>query len=175
MLAKDMKYKYIDVDEIGHKVYEYPEILEKAYALFGTEINDKSGQFDRKKLGQIVFNERNTSRVKEFSDLTWEHMQRVLDREITDNSVVDWILLPHTKYWQKNAIKVLIKAKDDELRINGLIKRDNITSEYVKLRDKASIDYNESEFNFVFVNDYKKKKLKQHVSCLINYINSIKS
>ena len=30
-LAKELNYKYIDVDEVGHKVYEFPEIMEKTY------------------------------------------------------------------------------------------------------------------------------------------------
>ena len=172
LLAKELNYKYIDVDDIGHKVYEYPEIMEKAYQLFGTDINNELGKFDRKKLGQIVFSERHSERVKAFSDLTWEYMKKLLDDEIVDNSVVDWILLPHTKYWANNALRILVKPQDEDLRFKKLMARDNITEEYVKLRDKASIEYNESEFDFVFTNDYNEEILKNNISNVVNYINS---
>ena len=172
LLAKELNYKYIDVDDIGHKVYEYPEIMKKAYQLFGTNINNELGEFDRKKLGQIVFSERHSERVKAFSDLTWEYMKKILDNELVDNSVVDWILLPHTKYWANNALRILVKPHDKNVRLRKLMVRDNITEEYVTLRDKASIEYNESEFDFVFMNDYNYEKLKDNVSNVMNYIKS---
>ena len=172
LLADKLNYKYIDVDDIGHRVYEYPEIMEKAYELFGMQINDDNGKFNRKKLGQIVFSERHSDRVKEFSDLTWEYMKKVLDNEMVNNSVVDWILLPHTKYWAKNAVKILIKPQDEELRLEKLMERDNITKEYVKLRDNASIEYNENEFDFVFTNDYDKNRLDENILKVQSFINS---
>jgi len=172
LLANKLNYKYIDVDDIGHRVYEYPEIMEKAYELFGMQINDDNGKFNRKKLGQIVFSERHSDRVKAFSDLTWEYMKKVLDSEIVDNSVIDWILLPHTKYWSKNAVRILIKPQDEELRLEKLMKRDNITKEYVKLRDNASIEYNENEFDFVFTNDYNKDKLNENILNVQNFLNT---
>ncbi|MBE7075409.1 MAG: dephospho-CoA kinase [Clostridiales bacterium] len=169
-LAKEINYKYIDVDKIGHKVYEYPDIMQKAYQLFGNAINDENGKFNRKKLGQIVFSERHSDRVKEFSDLTWEYMKKLLDYEIVENCVVDWILLPHTKYWSNNALKILIKPQDETTRLKKLIARDNITIEYVKLRDKASIEYNETEFDFVIINDYNSLTLKENIANIYNNI-----
>ena len=169
-LAKELNYKYIDVDEVGHKVYEFPEIMEKAYQLFGTDINNEFGKFDRKKLGQIVFNERHSARVKAFSDLTWEYMKKNLDKEIQDRAIVDWILLPHTKYWKQSAFKILIKPQDENLRLAKVIARDNITEEYAKLRDKASIEYDENEFDFVFTNDYNEENLQKNISAVIEHL-----
>lgn len=172
-LAKKLNYKYIDVDKTGHKVYEYPEIMKKANILFGNDIYDENGNFNRKKLGQIVFSERHSDRVKAFSNLTWECMKKILDCEIVDDSVVDWILLPHTKYWSKNALKILIKSENDGLRYNKVMQRDNISKEYVVLRDKASIEYNENEFDFVFVNNYNEDSLKNNIMKVIDFINGI--
>ncbi|MBQ3494557.1 MAG: dephospho-CoA kinase [Clostridia bacterium] len=172
LLANQLNYKYIDVDAIGHKIYEFPEVMEKAYRLFGTNINDNLGKFDRKKLGQIVFSERHSERVKAFSDLTWEYMKKLIDEEMVDNCVVDWILLPHTKYWKYSALKILILPQDENLRLKKLMTRDNITEEYVKLRDKASIEYNQNEFDFVFINDYNEQKFKANIEKVVSYVNS---
>lgn len=123
-----------------------------------------------KKLGQIVFSERHSDRVKEFSAVTWEHMKKILDCEIFDNVIVDWILLPHTKYWKNNAIKILIKPENDKLRYDSLLKRDNVSMEYLQLRDKASIEYNENEFDYIIYNTYDEKKLTYNVEMVSNKI-----
>lgn len=172
LLAKKLRYKYIDVDDIGHKIYECPQIMKKAYHLFGEEINNEFGEFDRKRLGQVVFGERQSKKVKTFNDLTWEYMKKLIDQELVDNSIVDWILLPQTKYWANFALKILIKSKDEELRFKKLMLRDNITQEYVKLRDRASIEYNESEFDFVFDNNYNDVELQKNVAIVVNFIKS---
>ena len=170
-LAKKLNYKYIDVDKIGHKIYECPEIMDNIYKLFGKEIDDENGKIDRKKLGKIIFNEQKSKKVKKFFSITWKYMKNLLNNEITDNSVVDWILLPHTEYWKNNALRILIKSKDESLRLERVTRRDNLTKEYAKLRDKASINYNENEFDFVFVNKYD-NDLKCNVLSIIDYINS---
>ena len=174
LLAKRLGYKYIDVDDIGHKIYEWPQIMKKAYQLFGQDINNELGEFDRKRLGQVVFGERQSEKVKTFNDLTWEYMKKLLDQELTDNTIVDWILLPQTTYWANFALKILIKSKDEELRLKKLMLRDNVTQDYIKLRDKASIEYNKSEFDFVFDNNYTKNELQRNVAKVVNFIKSSK-
>ncbi len=174
-LASELNYKYIDIDRIGHKIYENSEIMEKVYHLFGDCIKDENGNFDRKKLGKIIFSEGNSEKVKQFNELTWEHMQKLIDLEMVDNLVMDWFLLPNTKYWAKSAIRILVKSFDDELRLEKIIKRDNICKEYAKLRDNSGISYNENEFDFVFANDYNEEKLAENVKTIVDYINSAKT
>ena len=42
--------------------------------------------------------------------------------------------------------------------------------EYLKLRDKASIEYNEEEFNYIICNDYVEEKNNVHINCVIFFI-----
>lgn len=167
-LSKEIGYKYVDVDNIGHLVYEIPGIMQKAEMLFGRIIFDEKGNFDRKKLGQIVFQERNSERVKEFSDLTWHYMQIEIDKLLKENEnlILDWILLPHTKYWKMLAYKILIQPVDDNVRFEKLLERDKVKIEYLKLRDKASIEYNISDFNYIICNDYMQQKNKNHIELI---------
>ena len=171
-LANKLNYNYINVDEISHLVFDDANILEKAYNLFGLQINDEYGRVDRKKLGQIAFGEKDSSRVKEFNQICWEYMQKILDDKIVDNCVVDWALLPISKYWTKNAIKILIKPQNDNLRIKKIMLRDNISKDYIKLRDSAGIKYNENEFNLIIKNNYN-TDFADEISKIAKHIASI--
>ena len=171
-LAKKLNYNYINVDKISHKIYNNPTILKKIYELFGTDINDANGKLNRKKLGYIIFSEPNSERVKLFNNLTLHYIQNLLDKIISNNSVVDWFFIPQTKYWQRNSLKILIKSQNDHIRINQLIQRDNVSEEYIKLRDKQSINYNENDFDFIFFNNYENNSIKENILTVFNFINS---
>lgn len=161
LLAQQLGHKYIDIDKVGHKVYEYPDVMQKIYNLYGDAINDENGNFNRKKLGAIYFAEKGSDRSKQFDDITWQCMEKILDKEITQNCILDYMLLPITTLWQKPAIKILVKTFDDEQRIEFLSKRDGVDKQYIKLRDKSSIEYNESEFDFVIEHNYDKNQIQK--------------
>ncbi len=173
-LAKEIGYKYIDVDSIGHSLYDIPSVLQHAELLFGQAIYDESGNFDRKKLGQIVFQERDSERVKEFNDFTWNYMQKEIDKllEENENIILDWILLPLTKYWEMLAYKILIKPKNDSIRYEKLLERDKVNIDYLKLRDKSSIVYNEKEFNYIIYNDYDDEKYNFYINYITNNLKN---
>ncbi len=153
-LAQRFGYLYVDVDKIGHDALVQEEILKKLTEIFGREILDNSGYVIRKKLGKIVFNSKEKMDI--LTDLTWSYMEKTLDTLInaTESAVViDWILLPQTKYWEICEYKILIES-DREVRKNIVLKRDGITSEYFEERDSASIDYNDYKKDYIFYNDY---------------------
>lgn len=163
LLAKKLKGKYIDIDKIGHQALFQKEILDELCNRFGREILDANGNLDRKKIGEIVFIKRN--KMKELSDLTWEYMQKVLDGILLGEDsviVLDWILLPHSKYWKMCDTKILVRSNDTK-RKQKVLERDNISSEYFDKRDSASIDYSEIKFDFIFENDYSKQTIERMI------------
>lgn len=172
-LAEKLGYKYIDVDKVGHKVYEYSEVMQQIYDLYGKQnICDENGEFNRKKLGKIYFSEKGSKRSKQFDDITWKCMEKILDKEITQNCILDYMLLPITTLWSKPATKILVKTFDDEQRVEFLAKRDGVDKEYIKLRDKSSIEYNQSEFDFVIEHNYDKKQIQNVFDNLVNDIKN---
>lgn len=128
-------YFLISFDEIGHQVIdEHKEELEK---IFGTS--------DRKQLGDLIFNNR--ALYKELSEFCWKHMENIIDNQLNHEKIVmDFILLPHTKYWNMCDKKILCICSD-EIRKQRVLQRDGITEEYFLARDKASIEYNEDEMD----------------------------
>lgn len=164
LLAKKLKCKHIDIDKIGHEAISRPEILDALCEKFGTEILDRNGQLNRKKIGDIVFTQKD--KMKELSDLTWDFMQKQLDLILSQDDeiiVLEWILLPDSKYWKRCDCKILVTS-DDEERKNKVMQRDNISEEYFDKRDSASIDYSRINFNYIFENDYQAQTMRRMIN-----------
>jgi len=140
---------HLDIDKVGHKVLLLPEVKEELINSFGPSvINDDL--VDRKKLGEIVFNSRNE--MDKLTDITWKYMQIEIDKFLNINSdkiiILDWLLLPKTKYFAMCDIKILLDIPY-ETRMQRAMARDHITEEAFALREKASIDFNENDYNYV--------------------------
>ena len=157
----------IEVDTIGHEALCRPNILENLIVLFGSEILDDLGNVDRKKLGNIVFAER--KKMKELSSVTYTYITQkiaqIIDEAHNGVVILDWILLPVDPAWQKCDFKILIET-DPKLRKEKVILRDNISESYFNAREKTSIEYDKSQFDFVFSNDYSFDTLENIVTTI---------
>ena len=140
---------HLDIDKVGHRVLLLPEVKNELVNSFGESIVEQN-VVDRKKLGEIVFDSRNE--MNKLSDITWEYMQIEIDKFLKLNKdkiiVLDWILLSISKYFDMCDIKILLDIPY-EVRKQRAMKRDNITGEAFDLREKASIDFDESTFDYV--------------------------
>lgn len=146
---------HIDIDLIGHNVFEIYEIKQNIIKCFGDNILTNN-KIDRKKLADIVFNSRHEH--QKLSDITWDYMQKEIDEIISDKSndyILNWILLPHTKYFKMCDVKYLIERNDED-RVNAILKRDKISIDKIQERDNNSIAYNHNDFNFV-INNIRRK------------------
>lgn len=139
----------LDIDKIGHKVLTIDEVKREIEIKFGSHVICEN-VVDRKKLGEIVFNSRDE--MQKLTEITWKWMQIEIDKFLklhNDNIVIlDWLLLPLSKYYNMCDLKILLDVPY-EIRKQRAIKRDNITSEYFDLREKASINFNEEDFDYV--------------------------
>lgn len=171
MLAK--KYKYctkVDIDKIGHFSLVDPEIIERLRKNFGDGILDENGNINRKKVGDLVFAERHNMEI--LKELTWEFMQQKIDKILSGSSktvILEWILLPHSKYWDMCNTKILVCANEQERR-DKIIKRDNISEEYLNKRDSASIDYSSYKFDHIVENHYEDGEIRRAVDDIFREI-----
>lgn len=144
---------HCDIDNIGHYVLTLPTVQSDLIGSFGVKIWE-DGIINRKKLGQIVFN--SIDKMKILEQITWKHMEIEIDRIIEQNKnkiiILDWQLLPKTKYLSLCDLKILIDIPY-EIRKQRILKRDSISEEKIDLREKASITYNKKDFDFVFNNN----------------------
>ena len=142
-------YKIISVDEIAHEVLEQPNIHQSIATAFGEDVANA----DRKVLGDVIFNNR--QKMNTLTNIIWDTMCCYIDDIIRENEyvIIDWILLPHTKYFHLCDIKILVKSEEDE-RVGHVLARDNISKEYLNRRDSRSIAYDEFLFDYVVHNNY---------------------
>ncbi len=140
---------HLDIDKVGHKVLTKKEVFEELKKSFGEEIV-KSNVINRKKLGELVFTSRN--KMEKLNEITWKHMQIEIDSFLENNKnkviILDWLLLPITKYFDQCDIKILLDIPY-EIRKKRAMQRDNISEKAFDLRDNSSIDLNPAEFDYV--------------------------
>jgi len=167
LLAQKLNCKHVDIDKIGHEAIYRPEISDVLLEKFGTEIFDLDGTVNRKKLGNIVFTQK--EKMEELTDLTWNFMQQQLDIIMSQEPefiVLDWMLLPQSKYWEKCDYKILIKSNAHK-RKEKVIERDNISEEYFDKRDSASVDYSKTTFDYIFENNYQIETMEDEINKLL--------
>lgn len=142
---------HINIDNIGHQVYEIKDVQKNILKTFGKEVFTNN-KVDRKKLGQIAFNDK--SKMNKLTEITWPYMESKIDELIENKStiILDWILLPKTKYFNICDVKILIDIPYN-IRKERCLLRDNITIESFNLREKASIKYNLNDFDYILKND----------------------
>ncbi len=140
---------HLDIDKIAHKSHKDEEVKRKIINTF-TESILTDNEIDRKKLGRIVFSSK--EKMKLLEEITWEFMEKEIDNFINENKdkiiILDYILLPLTKYFDKCNIKILLDIPY-HIRKQRVLSRDNITEEQFDLRESASIQYNKDEFDIV--------------------------
>lgn len=166
-LNEENKYLIIDVDKVNHALIEettlkkdiinrYPEVLE-------------DGKINRKKLGMILYQDK--EKMAEYNGIVWFYLEKELDQLITSSNkpvIIDWMMLPLTKYYQMCDLKILVDSSL-ETRLARIKVRDNINEVHFIARDKNSVNYNISDFDYIIDNDQgvdenEIKSIRKHIS-----------
>ena len=141
---------HVDIDKIGHDILKDKEVVRNIVKIVEDDSVVINGVLDRKKVGNIVFND--LEKYNKYYKYTEEIENAIIDKIIDDNKdkkvVLDWIILDQTKYWDKLDYKILVET-DYEIRKDRVIKRDNINEEYFDLREVMKKDYNKEEMDIV--------------------------
>lgn len=146
----DNEIVHIDIDKIGHDILKDEEIVKNIVKIVEDDSVIVNGVLDRKKVGNIVFND--LEKYNKYYKYTEDIENAIIDRIIEDNKdkkvVLDWIILDQTKYWDMLDYKILIDT-DYDVRKKRVIKRDNISEMYFDLREVMKEDYNKEEMDIV--------------------------
>lgn len=145
---------HIDIDKIGHDILKDSEIVNHIVEIVGDSSVLVGGVLDRKKVGNIIFND--LKKYEEYYKYTEKIEYDIIDEIISKNEdkkiVLDWILLDRTKYWDCLDYRILIDTSY-KIRKNRVVLRDNISENYFDLRENMRGCYNIEEMDIVITGD----------------------
>lgn len=126
---KQLGYQVIDCDEINHSILLNGNIgYTNVVAEFGYDILNENNEIDRKKLGNIIFNDK-TSKEK-LNQILHPLIKRIVKEEIdkVEDGLVflDCPLLFETDFHKLCDLKIVVYVNMD-LQISRLMERDGIT------------------------------------------------
>ena len=161
LCSLDKNIVHLNIDTVGHEVLDLPEIKKIISTKFHLKIeNDK---INRKELGDLTFN--NHQNMKQLSDITWSSMEGLIDNFIAENKnkiiILDWILIPKTKYFNISNINILVKA-DFNTRMKRATRRDEIDENAFRKREQATLDFTRNDFDYIIEN-YDIKQTRKEV------------
>lgn len=132
ILAKKLNYKLINADEIVKKLYNKDENYYKEIVkAFGKKILNENQEIIREKLAEIIFNNEE-ERIK-INTLTFKYVVQEIKKQVENNSIIDAPLLFESNLNTICDTTIAIIA-DEKVKIERIVKRDNIKEEKAKER-----------------------------------------
>ncbi len=188
LCSLDKNIVHLNIDTVGHKVLDVPEIKKTISTKFHLKI--ENNKINRKELGDLIFNNHqnmkqlsditwykinrkelgdlifnNHQNMKQLSDITWSSMEGLIDNFIAENKnkiiILDWILIPKTKYFNISNINILVQA-DFNTRMKRATRRDEIDENAFRKREQATLDFTRNDFDYIIEN-YDIKQTRKEV------------
>lgn len=173
-------YSRIDADEIGHEIIKKNAVVyKKIISEFGNEIFDKNRNIDRKKLGNIVFND--DKKLKKLNSITHPIIFSEIKNQIKKiknkcgaktRIVVDVPLLLETK--TKDLIdKIIVIKADKDKAMKRLSKRYPKEKIEKILNAQMPLDKKLKYADFVIDNNKNLRHLEEQVKNIIKTIEKM--
>lgn len=145
----------IDADKIAHQVMDKDtECLKEVIDFFGTEYLNSDGTLNRKKLGALVFN--NKEMLEKLNKITHKYItEEIKDlSQIHDSVVVDAAVLLESGLGDMCQKNIAVLCPED-IRVKRIVARDNVSQEYAKSRIMAQQkdEFYRSKCDFEIIND----------------------
>ena len=166
----------IDADIISREIMYDKELLEIIFYGFGTEIKNNDGTLNRKKLGNIVFNDDDM--LMKLNSITHPAIKRKINDRIIDNSnqgknivVIDAALLIEGKFLDL-VDKLVVITCNEEVQLNRVVNRDNMTKEEALKRINSQMKQDEKikYADYIIDNSKDMNNLKDEFDKLFIYI-----
>ena len=166
---KELGCYIIDADEIYHElIYPGKPLWKKLVEEFGSTILHSQNMIDRKRLGDIVFN--NKEALKKLNSITHnEIIKKIEERaKLHENDykiiVINAALLIEAGA-KKIVDKVIVVWTDEQTQLERLMKRDNISKNEAEKRIKSQMSLKEKlkYADYVIDNNGSKEQTKKQV------------
>ena len=163
-------YPVYDTDKIAH------EILDNITEFYGKNVFT-NGKIDRKKLGDLIFSDKQMK--KNLENIVHPKIKERLDKIFKENEKAEFLfvsvpLLYETDFY-KLFDKVVFVSSEENIRLERLMKRNNLTQEEAKIRIEAQLPENVKieKADYVIKNNSTIEELENQVNAFLNSIESL--
>lgn len=173
-IFRNNNIEVIDADIISRHIFEDKNLLKVVFNVFGEDIKNNDGTLNRKKLGNIVFNDND--KLKKLNSLTHPKIREKIIENIKkfDNKkiiIIDGALLIEAKFLDL-VDKLIVITCEENQQILRIMNRDkcsideaiNKISSQMKQEDKIKYA------DYIIDNSSNITKLQYEANKLINYI-----
>lgn len=151
-ILSSIGYKVIDTDIIAENLRK-DFCAEIVNVFSGIDILSENGEISRRKLGNVIFNDKNLKEKLEkfMHPKIRNEVFKFFDAHKDEKFVFVGIPLLFETGMDKDYDKIIFVHTDDEIRLERLIKRNGYTLEYAKKRIESQMPQNEKELKSDYV------------------------
>lgn len=171
---KVLDFFVYDADTEAKKLVYLPEIKSKLIGKFGKDTFLEDGTYNKEKISRLVFSDQ--SLLKELNNIIHPSVNKHFSNWVNSHQNNDVLfkeaaILFESGSYKKNDANILVTAPE-KLRINRVMKRDNLSHDEVLSRIKNQWGDEEKEklADFIIVNDDHKMILPQLYNILQEWI-----
>ncbi len=149
----------IDCDAVYHEILQSDTTLQDELQRAFGPLKDELGQFDRKRLGSVVF--RDPAALEQLNTIVWPYIGRAVDQQLEQArkqgrscAAVDGITLIESGLGSRCVTTVAVLAPVEE-RVRRICLREGISEEYARARVSAQKqeDYFRANCEHILMND----------------------
>lgn len=166
---REKEFSVFDTDILSHEILE--NSAEKVKKLFENFDILKNGEISRKKLGNLVFFDENLR--KKLENVIYPKLKEKISEIFTENSDKKFVFISIPLLfevgWFDLFDKILFIKADDKIRLERLMKRNNLSKKEAQARIDAQIPQDEKENNadFIICNNEDVQSLQKQLEAFI--------
>ena len=166
---REKEFSVFDTDIISHEILE--NSAEKVKKLFENFDILENGEISRKKLGNLVFFDENLR--KKLENVIYPKLKEKISEIFTENSDKKFVFISIPLLfevgWFDLFDKILFIKADDKIRLERLMKRNNLSKKEAQARIDAQIPQEEKENNadFIICNNEDVQSLQKQLEAFI--------
>ena len=162
-------------DSEAKKIMDYPETIREVQTIFDENVVGENGKLDRKKIASFVFN--NPEKLKQLNAVIHPKVNKDfrnwLEKHQDHTYIIKEVAIIFETQSEKQFDKIILVTAPEKLRIERVMKRDNISEDEILERIKNQLPDEEkiSKSDFIITNtDLKsaKKEVKKLHKLLIS-------
>lgn len=169
---REKEFTVFDTDILSHEILE--NSAEKVKKLFENFDILENGEISRKKLGKLVFFDENLR--KKLENVIYPKLKEKISEIFTENSDKKFVFISIPLLfevgWFDLFDKILFIKADDKIRLERLMKRNNLSKKEAQARIDAQIPQEEKENNadFIICNNEDVQSLQKQLEAFIMQI-----